>query len=73
MIEDPEDERFPALARAALGSLVGQLKMVQAQIFGHEKKLMAWHRANEASRRLEAIPGVGAITTTALVATIGDA
>ncbi len=73
MIEDPEDERFPALARAALGSLVDQLRMVQAQILGLEKKLMAWHRASEASRRLEAIPGVGVITATALVATIGDA
>ena len=38
-----------------------------------EKKLMAWHRANEASRRLATIPGVGVITATALVATIGDA
>ncbi len=47
--------------------------MVQAQILGLEKRLLAWHRANEASRRLEAIPGVGVITATALVATIGDA
>ena len=73
MIEDPQDERLPALAREALGSLVGQLRMVQAQIVGLEKKLMAWHRANEASRRLATIPGVGVITATALVATIGDA
>jgi len=73
MIEDPEDNRLPALACAALGSLVGQLRMVQAQIVGLEKKLMTWHRANEASRRLATIPGVGVITATALVATIGDA
>lgn len=73
MIEDRQDERLPALARAALGSLVGQLRMAQAQIVGLEKKLMAWHRANEASHRLATIPGVGMITATALVATIGDA
>ena len=73
MIEDREDERLPALAREALGSLVGQLRMVQAQIAGLEKKLMAWHRTSEASRRLATIPGVGVITATALVATIGDA
>jgi transposase len=73
MIEYPEDERFPALARAALGPLVEQLRMAQIQILDLEKKLMAWHRTNEASRRLEAIPGVGVITATALVATIGDA
>tara|TARA_R110000822_G_scaffold129436_1_gene265588 strand:+ start:36 stop:1067 length:1032 start_codon:yes stop_codon:yes gene_type:complete len=73
VIENPEDERLPALAREALGSLVEQLRVVQAQILGLEKKLLVWHRANEASRRLETIPGVGVITATALVATIGDA
>ncbi|MEE9481160.1 MAG: IS110 family transposase [Kiloniellales bacterium] len=73
VIEDPEDERIPTLAREALGSLVDQLRMTQIQILGLEKKLMTWHRTNEASRRLEAIPGVGVITATALVATIGDA
>ena len=73
MIEDPEDEDLPALARTALGSLVEQLRMTQIQILGLEKKLKAWHRTNEASQRLETIPGVGVITATALVATIGDA
>jgi len=73
VIEDHEDARLPGLAREALGSLVEQLRMVQAQIAGLEKKLKAWHRASEASRRLETIPGVGVITATALVATIGDA
>ena len=73
VIQDPEDPHLPPLVREALGFLVGQLRMVQAQILGLEKKLQAWHRANEASRRLETIPGVGVITATALVATIGDA
>jgi len=56
MIEDREDERLPAQAHEALVSLVGQLRTAQAQIAGLEKKLMAWHRANEASRQLETIP-----------------
>ncbi len=73
MIEDPDDDRLPAIAREALVSLVGQLKAIRVQIQDLEKKLMAWHRANEASRRLATIPGVGVITATALVATIGDA
>ena len=73
VIEDPEDERIPSLAREALGSLVAQLRGVQTEIGGLEKKLQAWHRSSEASRRLAAIPGVGFITATALVATIGDA
>ena len=31
-----------------------------------ERQLMVWHRADETSRRLETIPGVGIITATAL-------
>ena len=73
MIEDRDDARLPALAREAVGSLVEQLRMAQTQILDLEKQLKAWHRTTEASRRLEAIPGVGVITATALVATIGDA
>jgi transposase len=73
LIEDESDDRISDLARGALRFLVDQLKMVKVQITGLEKKLKEWHRSNEASRRLETIPGVGVITATALVATIGDA
>jgi transposase len=73
LIEDESDDRITDLARVALRFLVDQLKMVKVQIAGLEKSLKAWHRSNEASRRLETIPGVGVITATALVATIGDA
>lgn len=73
VIEDQGDERVPDLAREALLLLVDQLRAAQARIVELEKRLRAWHRASEASQRLEAIPGVGVITATALVATIGDA
>ena len=72
IIEDPGDERLPPLAREALGSLVEQLCSAQARIKQLEATLMAWHRSNQASRRLATIPGVGVITATALVATNGD-
>src|SRR5258708_20300629 len=38
-----------------------------------EKKLLAWHSSCEASRRLAEIPGVGLITATAVVASVGNA
>ena len=72
IIEDPGDVRLPPLAREALGSLVEQLHSAQARIKQLEATLLAWHRSNQASRRLATIPGVGVITATALVATIGD-
>ena len=34
---------------------------------------MAWHRSNETSRRLDAIPGIGPALATALVASVADA
>ena len=74
MIEDRDDAPFCRRWRVRpWGPLVEQLRMAQTQILDLEKQLKAWHRTNEASRRLEAIPGVGVITATALVATIGDA
>ncbi len=73
VIEDPDDDRLPPLARDALGSLVAQLRAAEAQIAALEKKLTAWHRSSEASLRLATIPGIGVITATALVATVGDA
>ena len=72
IIEDPGDVRLPPLAREALGSLVEQLHSAQARIKQLETTLLAWHRSNQASRRLATIPGVGVITATALVATIED-
>ena len=69
IIEDPDDARLPPLAREALGMLV---EHAQARIKQLEATLLAWHRSNEASRRLATIPGVGVITATALAATIGD-
>ena len=72
MIEDPDDARLPAFAREALGVLIAQLQAVKEAIRTLESKLQAWHRSQEASQRLTAIPGVGVITATALVATIGD-
>ncbi len=73
VIEDPDDCRLPALARDALGSLVAQLRAAEAQIAALEKELTAWHRSSEASLRLATIPGIGVITATVLVATVGDA
>jgi transposase len=73
LVDDDDDPRLPALARRALTSLVTQFRTIQEQIGVLEKELVAWHRAREDSQRLAAIPGVGVITATALVATIGDA
>ncbi len=72
IIEDETDARLPGPAREALGFLVVQLSSAKAHIARLEKQLKRWHKNSAASQRLATIPGVGMITATALVATIGD-
>jgi transposase len=72
LVEDPEDRRVPPLARDVLSLLVEQLRAVDAKVMALERQLLGWHRTNEVSQRLATIPGVGPITATALVATVGD-
>jgi len=66
------DNRLPALAAEMLGILAEQLREIAARVREVEIKLLAWHRANPASRRLESIPGIGPITASAIIITVGD-
>lgn len=68
-----EDPRLPAAARSVLLTLVAQYRAIAAQIETVERGIMAQHKASPASRRLAEVPGIGPITATAFVATIGDA
>src|SRR6201986_1453405 len=69
---DVEDTRLPEVARACVAALGPQLLAVKAQILAFDRRIMAWHRSNVTSRRLDAIPGVGPALATALVASIAD-
>ena len=66
------DKRVPEVARACLSGLGAQLRMLKAQILEFDRRIMAWHRSNETSRRLDAIPGIGPALATALVASVAD-
>jgi transposase len=66
------DTRLPEIARACVAALGTQLLALKAQILAFDHRVMAWHRSNEKSKRLDAIPGVGPVLATALVASVGD-
>jgi transposase len=72
VVADPSDKRVPETARTCLIALGAQLRSLKTQILEFDRMIMAWHRSNETSRRLDAIPGVGPILATALVASIAD-
>jgi hypothetical protein len=67
MLSPTSDRRLPEVARACLAALGVQLRMLKAQILEFDRQVMAWHRSNETSKRLDEIPGVGPALATALV------
>ena len=69
---DASDKRLPDVARALIVALGAQLRTLKAQILQFDRLIMAWHRSNQASRRLDDIPGVGPVLATALVAPVAD-
>nr|WP_233252506.1 IS110 family transposase [Maritimibacter sp. 55A14] len=72
-LRDGDEFELPEIARSGLLVLGDQLDTLQQEIRAIERKLLAWHRQNQASQRLETIPGVGVITATALAASVPDA
>ena len=69
---DASDKRLPDVARACIVALGAQLRTLKAQILQFDRLILAWHRSNQVSRRLDDIPGVGPVLATALVATVAD-
>ena len=63
---------MPEVARACVVALGAQLRMLKAQILEFDRRILAWHRSNETSRRLDELPGVGPALATALVASVPD-
>lgn len=65
-------EVFPDEAREAVTCLFNQIDDLGLRIQAMETRIIAWHKASEASQRLASAPGVGPITATAIVASVGD-
>jgi len=72
VVADPSDKRMPEVVRACLAALGNQLLNLKKQILDFDRMIMAWHRSNQTSRRLNCIPGVGPLLATALVASVAD-
>jgi transposase len=72
IIADEKDGRLPVDARASLIVLAAQLQALHTMIGSIEKRLSVQHRANEASKRLQSIHGIGIIGASAIAATVTD-
>ena len=72
ILANEQDDRIPIVARFSLDVLARQYAVVTTEISIIEKRIHAWHRTCEESRRLQEIPGVGPIVATALIAEVSD-
>jgi transposase len=72
LLDEREDE-LPGSFRQLICRLMDSLKDLSRQVEELEHEIQRWHRSSEASCKLAEIPGVGPITASALVASVGDA
>ena len=72
ILEDGEND-LPGTFRHLIERLGEHLKELDRQVQELEVQIQARHRETDASRKLAQIPGIGPITASALVASVGDA
>jgi transposase len=72
LIDQAKDE-LPGMFQELIWRLLEHLKDLDRQVNELERQINVWHRSNKLSRKLEKVPGIGPITASALVASIGDA
>ena len=66
-------DRLPAIVTQTLREQYARLGELDEQISQIEGRLRQWQRGDSATQRIAAIPGVGLLSATAAVATMGDA
>ena len=73
IISDFDDARLPSMARELLVLQIEHLRAIERRIADFDGRLLQQARNDEAARRLTAIPGIGPVIATAMVATVVDA
>lgn len=72
ILEDGENN-LPHLARDMFANLYQQLCHIDEQLKGYDEQIENWSRNDPVCQRLLALEGIGPLTATAMVATVGDA
>jgi transposase len=70
---DEMEQSVPGLLWQALKEQLERIEQLDEQIEALERRIGSWQKEQAACRAIGEIPGVGKLTATALVATMGDA
>ena len=66
-------DRVPTMLIQTIEMMFADARRLDEQVKEIENQLKAWAKTQEACQRLQEVPGVGLITATSFVATVGDA
>lgn len=66
-------DRLPMVLIDTLRDQYARISQLDVQVAEIEHRLQAWYRQDDACRRIAVVPGIGLLTATAAVVTIGDA
>jgi transposase len=66
-------DQLPVLAARSARDLLEHVRLLEARMLEYEREIMVHARASELARRAQARIGVGPITASAIVATVGNA
>lgn len=66
-------EQLPPLAWESLDALYAELGRIHERVLDADRQIKAFVRDDEAARRLAQVPGIGVVTASALVASVGNA
>jgi transposase len=64
---------LPGISRELFSRLFAHFRELDRHVKEIDTQIHAWHREDASSRRLQGIPGIGPITASALVASVGNA
>jgi transposase len=67
-----EHSAIPAMLRAPMRLALEEIRLMEARIDSLERELAAMARQSEACQALASVPGIGLLTSTAMVAAVGD-
>lgn len=67
-----EENRLPVLARRLFGEVNARIRELDQHLLAYERELAALARTSAAAKQLMAMPGIGSITATALLASVAD-
>jgi len=73
LLAERSEGTVPALLRGELRMQLEGLRTLTPRIAQLERQIGTWQRRERECWRIEAVPGVGRLTATALVAAVGDA